>query len=436
MANLVKEDKYIKTDHERNNNKFWYIRLYDDCRVETEFGRVGSKGAISEKTFPSMAAAEKFYDSKCKSKEAGKKNEIPYQKLKVMSETIKVDANGLSMEAIVDEQIKTSSSDTKALLRHFIQANIHNITENTAITYNKQTGLFETPCGPVTKEGIDEARQKLSAIDRWMNHPKRDDHMYGKLVSEYLMIIPSKVSRKLDPDEVFGCKQDIDKQESILDSLETTYNTIQDAIKNQTDKADVVKPKLFDVELDLVTDQLVIDHIKKLYADTKNSMHMCHRMRVKRVFSVKIGHMAERFEKEGRAIGNVQELWHGTRDGNILSILKNGLIIPKSSEGHCTGRMFGDGLYFSDQSTKALNYAAGYWGGGRTRKCYMFLADVAMGRSFTPRSSDWRLHERIKHEGYDSCFAKAGVSSVRNNEMIVYKLAQANLKYMVEFEEN
>lgn len=436
MSNLIREEKYIKTMVEGNRNKFWYIRLYDDCHVETEFGRVGSKGSISEKHFPSMDKAEKFVESKIKQKEKGKKDEIPYKKLKVMSDTMKVDLSGLSMEDIVDEQIKTSSADTKKLLKHFIDANIHNITENTAITYNKQTGLFETPCGPVTKEGIEEARQLLVSINKWINHHNRDERRFGMLVSEYLMIIPSKVSRKLNPNEVFPNKDAIDKQEGILDSLEATYNTIMDSINNvdTNESSDIEKPKLFDVELDLVTDNAVIDHINKLYSSTKNRMHMCHSMKVKRVFSVKIGRMEERFENEGRSIGNVQELWHGTRDGNILSILKNGLIIPKSSEGHCTGRMFGDGLYFSDQSTKALNYAAGYWSGSRVNKCYMFLADVAMGKSYTPRRSNKKLHNEIHRNGYDSCFAKAGKSNVRNNEMIVYKLSQANLKYLVEFE--
>jgi poly [ADP-ribose] polymerase len=443
MATLVKEDKYIKTDPEANNNKFWYIRLFDDCSIETEYGRVGSKPAIRSKSFDNMEAAEKFYDKKCKSKEKGKskhgvQTEIPYQKLKVMSDSIKIDGNGLDMETIVNEQIKSSSKETKELLRYFIKQNIHNITENTAITYNKQSGLFETPCGPVTKEGIDEARVILSQISKWMKHPKRDERRYGMLVSEYLMIIPSKVGRKLIADDVFGSKEDIEQQESILDSLEATYNTIIDTIENQKDSDETIeKPKLFDVELDLVTDSSVIAHIKKLYSDTKNTMHMCHRMKVKRVFAVRIGHMAERFVKSGEPIGNVKELWHGTRDGNILSIMKNGLIIPSSSEGHCTGRMFGDGLYFSDQSTKALNYAAGYWSGSRSKikKCYMFLADVAMGKEYHPRSSDWQMHKKISRDGYDSTFAKAG-GCVRNNEMIVYKLAQANLKYLVEFEEN
>ena len=62
----------------------------------------------------------------------------------------------------------------------------------------------------------------------------------------------------------------------------------------------------------------------------------------------------------------------------------------------------------------------------------MFLVDMAMGNEYTPNrgwgSSVW------PHPGYDSTFARAGVSSVMNNEMIVYKIDQVNLKYLVEFE--
>jgi poly [ADP-ribose] polymerase len=93
--------------------------------------------------------------------------------------------------------------------------------------------------------------------------------------------------------------------------------------------------------------------------------------------------------------------------------------------------MFGDGLYFSDQSTKALNYATNFWrGGGSTRRIFMFLADVAMGKPYTP--SGWGRD--FPRRGYDSTFAKGGVSSVSNNEMIVYETNKANLKYLIEFE--
>ena len=127
-------------------------------------------------------------------------------------------------------------------------------------------------------------------------------------------------------------------------------------------------------------------------------------------------------------------LWHGTRAHNVLSILKGGLIIPPSTgAGGYTiaGRMFGDGVYFSDQSTKSLNYSAGYWGSGGAEKGNIFMlnAQVAMGKSYTPPGPTQR-----RPAGYDSIYAIGGKSGVQNNEMIVPTLEQIHLDYLCEFE--
>jgi predicted DNA-binding WGR domain protein len=51
MANLVREEKYIKSDVNNNNNKWWTVQLYDNGDVKTLWGRVGDAG--QSKLFPS-----------------------------------------------------------------------------------------------------------------------------------------------------------------------------------------------------------------------------------------------------------------------------------------------------------------------------------------------------------------------------------------------
>ena len=46
MATLVKEARYILTNIENNNNKFWNVLLFDDGTCETQWGRVGEDGQI------------------------------------------------------------------------------------------------------------------------------------------------------------------------------------------------------------------------------------------------------------------------------------------------------------------------------------------------------------------------------------------------------
>ena len=92
--------------------------------------------------------------------------------------------------------------------------------------------------------------------------------------------------------------------------------------------------------------------------------------------------------------------------------------------------MYGDGAYFSDQSTKSLNYAYGYWDNStRDDNCFMFLNQVAMGNIYYPRSP----FRGLPPSGYDSTFAEAGKSGVINNEMIVYNTAQIKPTHLIEF---
>jgi len=124
------------------------------------------------------------------------------------------------------------------------------------------------------------------------------------------------------------------------------------------------------------------------------------------------------------------ELWHGTKVANLLSIFKSGLLMPKDTPGQTTGAMFGNGLYFSDQSTKSLNYCDGmYWNNSTKQdKIYIFLADVAMGNYEIPKG----YGSKKPKKGFDSFFAKKNTSGVRNNEMIVFNVNQIKLKYLLE----
>jgi poly [ADP-ribose] polymerase len=193
--------------------------------------------------------------------------------------------------------------------------------------------------------------------------------------------------------------------------------------------APVVDDALFKVDLDLIEDGKEISRVKKFYNDTKGSHSDVQHYDVRRVFRLNIHHMAEAFNVHAMKMENVWELWHGTKASNMLSILKVGMIVPPAGAPHVTARMFGDGLYFSDQSTKSIRYATGAWGGsGKTDRKFMFLAKVAMGKYYVPSGQIKRLPA-----GYDSCFAQANNSGVRNNEMIVFKTYQACPVRLIEF---
>lgn len=59
----------------------------------------------------------------------------------------------------------------------------------------------------------------------------------------------------------------------------------------------------------------------------------------------------------------------------------------------------------------------------------MFIADVAMGNAYTPSGPT----RNNPPSGYDSYFAQAKKSGVMNNEMIVFRTSQVQLRWLIEF---
>jgi poly [ADP-ribose] polymerase len=420
---VVKEARYVLTNITSNNNKFWNIRLYSDGSCETHWGRVGEDG--QRKQFASYT--ESTFDAKCREK-ASK----GYQPQKTLANTATANES-MGKEKLAEvaaAQIQTDSVETLKLVTYLARVNVHRILEATTLQYDEARGTFSTPLGIVTADAITEARELLAKIADHVAADTYTDTALIGLLNNYLMLVPQNIGRgKPDPKVLFPNLEAIQKQSGILDSLEASLQNVLAAKEEEEDKPKAELPKLFEAKLTLVEDEAEIERIRKKYQATRKDMHACHHLEVKRVFRIAVGSMHRTFEEKGQQIGNVQELWHGTRTSNLLSILKTGFIIPPSNASHCTGRMFGNGVYFSDQSTKSLNYAYGYWGGNREEKCYMFLVNVAMGNSYTPKS----YTEKLPLAGYDSTYAKAGHSGVQNNEMIVYNTAQIDPVFLVEF---
>jgi poly [ADP-ribose] polymerase len=426
MNSMVREARYIYADVACNNNKFWNIQELSTSSCSIQWGRVGSSGQIQLKSFPSQGQASSFFETKCRQKESK-----GYIRLKVLSGSGVVVSPALNHEvaAIAARQIATDSPQTLELVKRLADANVHNILSSTHLVYDTSKGTFSTPLGIITQDAIDSARSILSKMADHVQRREFTDSSYIELLNCYLRLVPQKVGRKLDPESLYPDLNAIGKQNEILDSLEASLKLVIDEPGEQTQPREL---KLFEARLNLVEDGKVTDRIRRIYHNTRQSIHACHQLEVKLVYEVEIKPMKEAFESYGRKMGNIMELWHGTRVSNLLSILKSGYVIPPSSASYCTGRMFGDGVYFSDQATKSLNYSFGYWGSTRDRNCFMLLNDVAMGRYFVPKL--WS-HTYPKKR-YDSTFAKSRWSGVINNEMVVYDTRQINPKYLVEFSPN
>lgn len=424
---VLQESHHVMSNAENNNNKFWRIFMYEDFSCRVEFGRVGDSGQSKDHPHSSEHSAKAFFDKKCKEK-LGK----GYKKIEILSNAspAKTIAPNGDLTEVAKKQISTTSSEVQKLIEYFSKVNIHTILESTTMKYNVDSGLFSTPIGIVTKDTVDKARDVLNLMLPYVKANNLKSPDYIKNLEDYLMLIPKNIGRRFNPESIFSCESDLTAQSAILDSLEASIQSVLSTPVVDSDEEVVEEKKIFNVKVEILDDDKEFKRINDFFLSTKLNSHVSSRYKLKKVYKIEIEHMHRAYNERGSKLGNVMELWHGTKASNILSILKGGLVMPNPRSSHFTGSMFGLGAYFSDQSSKSLNYSCGYWDNKRDNNPFMFIADVAMGKAFTPSGprSDLPL------KGYDSTFAVGGKSGVQNNEMIVYKLEQCNLKYLCEFE--
>lgn len=407
------------TGKPRNNYKYWNAKLFDDGNWSAEWARVGAKNPDSG----TWNESDKTMDSVVRSKL--KKG---YSHQKTVGEAVASSGTGSivrnsDLHSIAKAQIlKSSNPVLDRLIKRFVDANVHKITASTQITYNSTTGLFTTPLGIVTMDGLTEARDLLAKLA-----PRVRRRQFGTdtdaILCQYLRIIPQSLGMKRYTTEtVVPDDNAIQKQNDLIDSLESSYQamtTTPTTVTQPTKKQEQV----FMVDMDVLTDQSERARLERYFETSKKRQHGYDNVRVREIFRVNIHEMTNGFE-----VGTtpVKEVFHGTSQANCLSILKSGLKVSPPSTAAIAGKMFGNGIYGAINSTKSLGYTFNRWGqGGVGDAGWLFICDFAMGKIYTTQSSC------DKPSGHDSVWAKAGYN-LNNDELIVYRNRQVKVKYLLE----
>lgn len=413
---VIDKVRYISVDVVKNKNRWWEMELHDNDDIFTRWARVGN--ATQTASFP--GAGREKWDWFIKDKE--RKGYTKTQTIEVDGSVQSKSLSDSDLHSLAKSQlIKSSNPVLENLVQRFVQTNVHKITENTQITYNADTGLFSTPLGIVTPEGIAEARVALADIAKLVRKKKYNDELM-RMTGVYLRIIPQKVGRKLSVEDLFPNEDAIQKQNDLLDSLQSSYDSLQSTKTVKTDSGKVIET-VFKVDLDVLSDKRERDRIIKYFETSKKSMHSYDNVKVREIFAVKIHDMHNNFNA---ALKPIKEVFHGTSQANCLSILKSGLRVSPPSTAAIAGKAFGNGIYGAINSTKSLGYTFGRWGQGRYGDAgWLFVCDFAMGRI-----QDAKIAYTLQR-GYDSLWAKAG-DRFYNDELIVYKNNQVNIKYLLE----
>jgi poly [ADP-ribose] polymerase len=420
-------------DPGENSNKVWMGMAYDDGLFETRFGRVrdGANLVKKQKKFDSKIAAESELEKKRREKlRKGYKDTVVLDNY--VDASITKDKQD-ELSKIAAEQIGGAEGDsvTNELIKYLVEVNIHHITHATSIKYNAVNATFSTPLGILTPDGVNRARDFLNEIKTFNEAGELNESRRASRVRDYFQLVPKDFGARIPPvGELLATDEQVEEQIAILEALEAAVKT--DA--PQTQKQKFFQCRLIKVPHYTDDGRKTFREVRTLFEQTSNSKHhpATANLKMTRLYEVEIGAMKANFETAAQNLGNVRrDLWHGTKASNLLSILKHGLIIPPANAAHCTGRMFGNGIYTSLQSTKALNYATDFWNrsGQSNQRTFMFLCEVALGRTYKPRV----FNNKYPAKNTDSTWVEPGKSGVLNHECIVYDTSQINLKYLAEF---
>lgn len=435
-----------------NNNKFYCIELQKDkkfglYRLFTHYGRIGKTNVYEvrdsivgggEFTDSNLSVLEAEYEKILKKKKRVSKGKSTYetvdtQEPSVGSENIRNKKSASSTGSTIskgDLSILSlfSSPDTKSMVRSVWEENIHNITNMTTMTVSS-SGI-STPLGALTIPHVDKAMNVLSEIKNQYSHIPYNTGELEYFNQKYFSMIPHPFGSKIPKDALID---DDNKFMTEFDLLEQMKAAIQVSDDNDDDN---VAPEIpFDIDIVDHNSEL-FEYIEKRYVDSRASCHgHLSGWSVKNLFALDHHSMTDNYVGYKPEHKGVEyDLFHGSRACNILSIMMNGLMVPPKTAGHVTGRMFGDGIYGASASTKALNYATGYWAGGarnKHRQAYMFVVRFAMGKIYYPTGTLYNGPPG----GYDSVWAKKEETSLANDEFIVYDTSQAKITHLLQLEE-
>lgn len=436
-----------------NHNKFYVIELQKHpdgrYRLFTHYGRLSISNIyeireeINGNPCYDLNEAEAEFESIHKKKltgktvtdkDTGEKSKESYVDVDVVSP--QVGSENIRGKAEVKKQttvkiaVDTSTYDPQiaSLLDQLIEENVHSITSMTSIKLTANG--YATELGPVTPTHVDRAKKVLDELNDEMDKNGTFDAEAKKvqqLNSLFFSLIPKPFSRKIAKEDMILDAKKIQEEYDILDQLATGVQ--MGAAMNQNTAA---KMNALGTDIEILTDKKEWNRIVKYILDSRADNHKnsdVWNFKPKMIYKIRIPKERKRYEDSLKKYGNVEEVFHGSANSNLLSIIKGGLIIPKSNAPQVCGRAFGNGVYGAVNSSKSMNYSYGFWGGRKSHynNNFLFIADFSMGKIYSTDSGK----PNGTPPGFDSLWAKKG-RSLYNDELIVYSLSQCTIKYLIE----
>jgi len=306
----------LKIDEVSNNNKF-YKMIPNGSTFEVQYGRVGN--SYQTDTYPISK-----WDAQLKSKL--KKGYVDQTHL----------VQELSQKVKSKEYCDITNTVIAKIVERLQRMAKIAIEENYTISSQQ-----------VTKKMIEEAQVILNNLSS-----SKDIENFNKYLLELFRTIPRKMKR-------------------VSENLSVTKNDFSSIVQREQDLLDVMKSQV-------VQNVTLVNDIES--NDTKQTILQALGLEFyevtedeKREIKKQLGSSAYRFHQAWKVINtktqkvfdgfvnkeNIKHkklLFHGSRSENFWSIINNGLLLRPNAI--ITGKMFGNGLYLSNDADKSLGYTS------------------------------------------------------------------------------
>ena len=441
MSDINNGSTYIavlnQADVVQNCNKSFLLQLIhrksEIYIVYTRSGRVGQTGTLNTDIFIDKDQAIECFKNIFKDKTGILWDER-------YSDADLVDGKYRYVKMKHEDQVEDNDENEFILDRNiqdFIKLIYDPTLYNSTNHYNIDTEKL--PLGSLSISQINKAFDILKGISECIEDKEKNIEKIAKLSSMFYTLIPS-IQSKIKP---IDDQDTINDKMSLLELLQNMYHMSKNIGKG-------IAQQYLNLNADLkyVTDQEVIQNINKYLSCNRGGSHGIQ-LKLDGVYSVNKPKEKQEFLKWNN-MHNKQLLWHGTRLANAVGILTQGLCINPSGV-YTTGKMFGNGIYFANSSTKSANYM------GITRGLgIMFLCEVALGNTYEKTAADYittlppgkhsthgigMYQPNVTPDQYtkiDGVNAPIGnlvrssnSSSLNYDEFIVYDKSQVKIKYVV-----
>lgn len=400
------EPRYLKMLNAENNNyKFYKLEMINNNpnKIQASWGRIGDKESKAYNPYSLSSAIIKASEKL----EKGYKDfsEIYYDEI-------------INPQDYVNEGIKIP--DNKPKTKNEIAAeNLYNQLLHFSERTIEENFLSNHK---ITKAMIKECKNLYNNLIQ-----AQDVTEFNRILKDLMLTAERKVDKHNKIGKFFAESPDdfkriIDREESILMSMQV----VNIATENTNTFPNYLKVRLA---------------TKKERDEVINQLDISKRGLVAKVYKVVNKETNKKFQKyiKENNIQNIKYFWHGSRNQNWLSIAETGLLLNPNAI--ITGKMYGNGIYFSSDSDKSWGYTSGgYWTGekGKVKTKFMALYETAYGTPQYEYGVKKYTEKDLKDRNKDCVHALGrnnGGSALKRDEIIFFNESAVNIKYLVEFQE-